>query len=152
MSDSRAIRDRLGRIERWSLTVGATAAILCALAAVVRPRLVARAYLPGFLFAWGLSVGCLGLGLLYRMTGGRWGRAGRPFVESGLRLVPVTAILFAPLALGLPAVYPWADPHFFDGFEAVSHRRLYLTSEFFLGRSVGYFVLWSVLAFAAVRG
>jgi hypothetical protein len=150
--DPRAIRDRLDRVGRWSLGLGGAAAVVCALAAVAWPSAVVRAYLPAFLFAWGLSIGCLGLGLLYRMTGGRWGRAGLPFIESGLRLVPATALLFLPVAVGLAAVYPWTDPHFFDGFEGVAHRRMYLTTGFFLLRAAGYFVLWSVLAFAAARG
>jgi hypothetical protein len=115
------------------------------------PESVARAWLPAFLFAWGLSIGCLGLGLLYRVTGGRWGSAGAPFFEAGLRLVPVTALLFIPVGLGIHEIYPWSQRDFFAGYEGVAHRQQFLQADWFLIRAVTYFVIWSVMALAAAR-
>jgi hypothetical protein len=151
MTERGRIHDLLSHIQWWGLVLGAVAALVCGVCAFFWPEEVVRAWLPAFLFAWGLSIGCLGLGLLFRSTGGRWGRAGAPFFESGLRLVPATAVFFLPIAFGLDAIYPWTASDFFSGYEHVTHRSAYLQEGYFLLRAAIYFVLWSVIALAAAR-
>ncbi len=132
--------------ERWGLLCGVVAGAVCAIAAIFWTDAVARAYLPAFLFVWGLSIGCLGLALIDTLTGGHWGEAGRPFLRAGTALVPATAILFLPVAFAVPRLYPWAEPGFWAGYDRISHRAEYFVPWFFWLRSAGYFLLWSVMA------
>ncbi|MGE0761171.1 MAG: hypothetical protein AB7O38_29425, partial [Pirellulaceae bacterium] len=88
---------------------------------------------------WTLSVGCLGVTLLHQMTGGNWGYAARPFLDAGVRTLPLVAVAFLPLAFGLDHLYEWTEPDFFAGDPHAHNRAWYLQSGFFLGRAgVGF--------------
>src|SRR5688500_15198060 len=56
-----------------------------------------RAYLNGFLPWLGLSIGCLGVLMLYHVVGGRWGEVIRPVLEIGARNIVLMALLFVPI-------------------------------------------------------
>src|SRR5918997_673748 len=65
-----------------------------------------RAYLNGFLPWLGLSIGCMGVLMLYHVVGGRWGEVIRPVLEIGSRNVVLMAILFVPILFGLYHTHP----------------------------------------------
>jgi len=101
------------------------------------------AYLVAFLFCLGLSLGALANLMLHEITGGRWGAALRPPWMAAARLIPLHAVLFVPLLIGLPSLYPWMDPSRGASFAATSW---WLNEPFFVARAVLYFAVWSLLA------
>ncbi|HEX8198960.1 MAG TPA: hypothetical protein VF590_00630, partial [Isosphaeraceae bacterium] len=121
--------------------------------AYVNPGRFLPSYLVAYLFWVGIALGCISLTLLHHLAGGTWGLVLRRPMEAGaLTLLPL-AVLFLPLALGLPALYPWArwTPEFIRTHEAIRSKAHYLNTGFFLGRTAGYFVVWFVLAYLLNR-
>ncbi len=95
-----------------------------------------------YLFAWllflGLALGGMANLMLHNLTGGRWGLAVRPAFLAMTRLVPLAALLLAPVLFGMRSLYPIADSGWF-------------TPGFFVARSVAYVVIWTVLALLVAR-
>ncbi|REK18765.1 MAG: hypothetical protein DWQ37_02875 [Planctomycetota bacterium] len=159
-----AVRETIARWQRGGLLVAAVGVGLCALAATVRLDTLLESYLLGFLFWWMVSIGCLGVLLVYYLSGGRWGLAARPFLECGAMTMPLAALAFVPIALQMDRIYPWAaeSEHTVASADAspaemtsdAGHhippdvQRLYLNVEFAQARAVGYFVLWVLLVLA----
>ena len=102
-------------------------------------------YLFGCVFWVGVSLGCLSVLLIHVLTGGRWGYPTRRIFEAGAMVLPLMAILFIPVFLGLSQMYPWADPAHADN-ELVRHRHAYENNFGYILRSVCFFVLMIVLA------
>jgi hypothetical protein len=140
------LRLRLDRVQRLALIVAAAGLAVCAATWLVFPGSFYHGYLVGYVFWVGISLGSIGLTLLHHLVGGGWGLPiRRPMESAGATIVPL-AILFLPIALGLPHLYEWARP------EEVAHDLLlqkkapYLNPGFFLGRTGAYFAVWLVLA------
>ncbi|MEO5935735.1 MAG: hypothetical protein ABIP81_00830, partial [Terriglobales bacterium] len=66
-----------------------------------------RAYLVGFMFCFGLTTGSMALLMLQHVTGGKWGLVIRRQLEAGTRNLPLLALMFIPIVLGLAYLYPW---------------------------------------------
>jgi hypothetical protein len=128
----------------------------CALLSWNAPDRFLRAYLIGFMASWAVAVGATGLLALGSATGGQWAAVCRPFYLAIAQTMPLVAVLFLPIALNLEPIYPWAagatgEPH------AGSHvQAIYFDRTFFLGRAIGYFIVWlavvGVLTLASRRG
>ena len=140
-SDAGREFDRLIRIALVAGVVG----LAVWFAAVVFGRGPAlRSYLVSYLFWVALGAGSLAITMLHHLTGGAWGLLIRRPMEAAAMTLPLLAVLFLPLAVGLGDLYPWARisgdiPH-------LGHKRVFLNAPFFVGRSAFYFLLWSVLA------
>jgi hypothetical protein len=139
---------RLARIERPALIAGAAGLGLSVLGGIFDPAQFFHSYLFAFLFCLGLGLGCLSILMIHHLTGGLWGLVIRRVLEAGTRTIPLAALLFVPLALGLGWLYPWVHPDSGDAAlrEAVEHKHLYLNRGFFLVRAVFYFAAWWTLA------
>ena len=48
--------------------------------------------------------------MVYHMTGGSWGFLIRRILEAGMRTLPLLALFFLPIALGIDYLYVWAQP------------------------------------------
>jgi hypothetical protein len=105
-----------------------------------------RSYLLGYLFWLGIALGCLPLTALHNLSGGAWGLVIRRALESGLRTLPLLALLFLPLLLGLGHLYVWARPEAVAADEVLRHKSAYLNVPFFLVRAVLYFGIWIAVA------
>ena len=146
-----AVPARVERYARTALIVGGAGLGLTLLGAFFNPDQFFRSYLLGFLFWTSLSVGCLSIILIHHLTGGWWGLVIRRLLEAGARTVPLCALLFLPLALGLPRIYEWADSVRAQADPILRHKALYLNVPFFLGRAAFYFAVWTLLAFVLDR-
>lgn len=103
-----------------------------------------QVYLISFSLWLDLSLGCLGFLLLLHLVDGRWGFMLQRVFAAGARVMPLMALLFIPLLVRLPALYPWIG----EGTE--SHGAGYDTFHslwFFLLRVVLYFGLWTFMAY-----
>ena len=109
-----------------------------------------RALLASYLAAWWFVAGALLGGLanvwLHQLTGGAWGETIRGPLLRAARWLPLACILFLPVLLGAPLLYPWQH-----GVSDGAFRQAWLSPVFFTVRSVIYLLLWSVLAIVETR-
>jgi hypothetical protein len=91
---SGSLRTEFDGLQKRALAVGVVASIAAAAGAVADPVQFYRSYLVAWLFWFGLGLGSLAIVLLHRMTGGSWGFAIRRLLESGMRTLPLLALLF----------------------------------------------------------
>jgi hypothetical protein len=107
-----------------------------------------RAYLVGFMFCLGLTLGCLALLMVQHVTGGKWGLVMRRIFEAGSRNWWLAALMFVPIAAGMKYLYPWANHTGLTahGEHALHVREVYLNPKMFLLRAVVYFAAWGLLA------
>jgi hypothetical protein len=142
-----SLRPDISRVQWWSLAVGLIVLLACAIAAPFSPAQFFRAYLVSYCFYVGLPLGCLAILMLYHLTGGTWGFLTRRLLEAGLRTLPLFAVLFAPIACGLPYLYIWARPEAVAESKDLQWKQVYLNAPFFWGRAALYFIAWIVLAY-----
>ena len=131
--------------------VGTVAAVAGAFA-TSQPENFYSAYLTVFIFWLGLSLGCMAILMMYHLVGGAWGTVIRRILEAGMMTLPLMAVLFIPILLNLPKIYPWArpeelakDPKLAD----IAHS--YLNFNGTMTRAALYFVLWIGMAFLLNR-
>jgi hypothetical protein len=140
-------RADLTRVSRLAFTVGLLGVGVCLVGALLPGTRVTffRAWLVAFNLGTGLALGSLVVLMLQYLTGGVWGVVLRRPLEAATRTLPLMAVLFVPLAFGLPDLYAWARPSALDDPDLI-HKAPYLNVPFFLIRAVIYFALWNGLA------
>jgi len=134
-----------------ALAVGGLGLAVCFLGAGREPQQFFRSYLQAYIFYCGIALGCLGVLMMSHLTGGAWGLVGRRVFESAARTLPLLLLLFAPIALGIRWLYPWARPEDLAASGLLRHKHLYLNVPFFFVRSGVFFALWIVLAWLLGR-
>ena len=139
--------EELAPLQRRALVVGAAALVICAVGAFFSPAQFFRAYLTAYQFFLGIALGSLGILMIYYLTGGAWGFLIRRILEATTRTLPLLAILFVPIACGLPKLYLWAQPEMVAESKNLQHKQLYLNEPFFWVRALLFFLSWSVLAY-----
>ena len=141
----------LNRIQKSALIVGIVGLMAVLAGAFISRQAFFQAYLLGYLFWVHLALGCLAGIMLHHLVGGRWSFAIRRFFEASAMTLPLLALLFIPLLLGLPALYPWINPEEVAHSVLMQHKAVYLNESFFIGRTVFYFVVWIGLAYLLNR-
>lgn len=137
-----------GRLAATAAAVAAVALGLTAAGAAADPRQALASYLVAFVYWLGIALGALILLGALHASQARWPVVLRRFLETIPQTLPIFALLFVPIALGLKHVFVWVDPAGLTGelAQAVAHKRPYLNVPFFLARAVGYFVVWILVA------
>jgi hypothetical protein len=105
-----------------------------------------QSYLIGYIFWLGITLGSLALLMVQYLSGGAWGMLARRVFEASTRNIWLMIVLFLPIAMNLPVLYPWARP------DALSHIEIrdkvqYLNTPFFFIRAAIFFVVWGGLSF-----
>jgi hypothetical protein len=134
-----------GRIQRRALIIGVVGLTLCVVGAIFRPAQFLQSYLFGYMFLLGLALGCMAILMVQYLTGGDWGIVIRRILEAGMRILPLMAVGFLPIALGVRALYVWARPAQ-AAAEELNYRTEYLNIPFFIARAVIYFAVWLAMA------
>ncbi len=149
-------------VEGWgrrATLVGIAALVIAAIVALLLPpagitgvQQLFRSYLVAFFFCTGLAVGSLAWLMVGHLAGGAWALIIRRVLEAATRTLPLLALLFIPLAIGIPYLYEWAhhDAIVRNGQvidQALYHKTTYLNVPFFIGRAVFYFAAWIALAY-----
>ncbi len=139
-------------IAQRSLIVGVVFGIVALILAFTRPEEFYRAYLLGFMAWLGVALGSMAILMIRHLTGGGWGVVIRRILGAAMRTVPLLAILFIPIILGMHRLYIWAQP-----LENVADKHLrehladitktYLTTNGFIFRAVFYFAIWNLLSY-----
>jgi hypothetical protein len=141
----------LRRLRGRALAAGVLGLGLCAAGYFTSAATLYRAWLVAFLFWSGVAAGSLAVALLHHLSRGAWGLVIRRVLEAAARTLPVVALLFVPIALGLGELYEWARPEAVAADELLRHKAPYLNPAFFLLRAAGYFLLWAGFAFLLDR-
>jgi hypothetical protein len=141
----------LSGLRRAALAAAAVGVIASLAGAFVDAEQFFRSYLFAYLYWAGLAVGCLGVCMVYNLTGGAWGVSVRRLLEAGAGTMPLVAVLFVPLLLGLHQLYPWTDTGRMMADEVLHAKMSYLNVPFFVARAAFYFVAWLTLVFFLTR-
>ena len=132
----------IGRLQQRGLIVGVIGAVIGGLGAILQPDQIMPSWLIGFLFFFGLTMGCFALLMLQHMTGGQWGLVTRRIFEAGSRLMPLSVLLFIPVAVFAPRLFLWARPEAVQADHILQMKAPYLNVTFFVIRAVVYFAVW----------
>src|SRR6478735_3193593 len=136
--------------------IGAGCAVLgaaaCALLGASNPKQFFFSWLVSFLFFLSLALGGLFFVLIQYATQGGWGIVLRRIGETIFALLPVMAVLFLPLLLGLRDLYSWAVPGAAEHDALLRWKAPYLNMPFFLIRAAIYFASWSFISLLYYRG
>src|SRR5690606_7694988 len=65
---------RLDRVQNLGMLIGGVALLVCLVLGLIWPSVVLPPYLVGFIFWFGIALGCLGLNLLNILVGAGWGQ------------------------------------------------------------------------------
>src|SRR5271166_3776270 len=134
------------KVSQRSLVIGVVFAVIAGALAFVRPDEFFRAYLLGFMCWLGVALGSMAILMIRHLTGGGWGMVIRRILGAAMRTVPLLAILFIPIGLGMHHLYIWARPldqiadrHLREHLEDIT--KTYLTTNGFWIRAIFYLVV-----------
>jgi hypothetical protein len=143
-------------ISQRSLIVGLVFGVIAVILAFIQPQQFYRAYLLGFMLWLGVALGSMAILMIRHLTGGGWGMVIRRILGAAMRTVPLLAVLFIPVILGIHKLYIWAQPldqiadkHLREHLEDIT--KTYLTTNGFIGRAIFYFAIWNLLSFLLTK-
>lgn len=137
----------LSSLRTRALLVGVVFTVLLIVGAILDRDQFFHAWLVGFIFWSGITLGSLALLMLQHLTGGAWGVVIRRVLEAATRTLPLILILFIPVVIGLRQIYPWMHAEVMNESPALQQKAAnYLNPGFFILRAVLYFAIWSALA------
>jgi hypothetical protein len=100
----------------------------------------------------GVALGSMAILMIRHLTGGGWGLVIRRTLGAAMRTLPLLALLFIPILLGMHRLYIWAQPldhiadkHLREHLQDIT--KTYLTPNGFIFRAVFYFAIWNLLSF-----
>jgi len=100
-------------------------------------------YLVAYMFLATIAVGGLFFAMLQYLVGAFWSVTVRRIAENMGAILPLVALLFIPIAWGVPYIFPWASGGHLE--PDVAAKTGYLNTPFWMIRSVGYVVIWAIL-------
>jgi hypothetical protein len=128
------------------LIIGVIGLVGCVIGLIFAPRDTLAAWLVCWL-GWGsIPIGALALLMLVGLIPGTWRQLYEVPLRLGATLVPLVAIAMIPLLVGLELIYPWTAHGATAGYAAF--KAAWLSTGFFIGRTVVYLVVLSLLAWA----
>jgi hypothetical protein len=136
----------LSRMQSMGLLVGAAGLVLGAVGFFVSRDTFFQAWLIGFIFCLGLTLGSLGLLMLQHLSGGQWGLIGRRIFEAASGTLPLLILAFIPILFAMPELFEWAQPGITETDAILKAKAPYLNVPFFIVRAVVYFVFWMACA------
>ena len=116
-----------------------------------QPQQALAAWLVAFLFFLSLALGALYLVLILYSVQAGWGIVIRRLGEICASTIPLFALLFVPILLGMRSLYPWTVPGAADHDPILRWKAPYLNPTFFVARAGLYFAIWSILALVWAR-
>lgn len=138
---------QIGSLRARAFIVGGLASVLSVVGLFMNPDRFFGSYITAWMFVLTVPIGMLGLMLISHVTRGAWGVIARRIFEAGARSLPVMALLFIPVILGMRQIYVWADPEVVAHDTLIQQKVMYLNVPFFLGRAALYFLVWTGLAY-----
>ncbi len=132
----------VGTLRNRGLIVGLIFAALSAIGAFTNFQTFMHGYLMGYMFCLSLCLGGLALVMLGHLTGGNWFMMGRRIMEAQQRTLPLLAVMFIPIVLGMKQLYVWANPEPWASATVMTSKAHWLNPQWFEFRAVIYFLIW----------
>lgn len=132
----------LNRIQRPAIILGAVGLVAAVIGYAVNPAQFFHSYLFAYMFWFGITVCALPILMIDHVAGGRWGAVIQRFLEASTRLLPLMALLFIPIVLGIGSIYEWSHADVVANDALLQHKAPYLNIPFFVLRAVLYFVIF----------
>jgi hypothetical protein len=142
---SAELRQEMRQWRQRALIAGIAGTLLCAIGFFVDHDQFYRSYLWSYVYVVGVSLGSMAWLMLQYLTGGAWGVVIRRPAEAGARTMPLIALMFLPVLIGINNLYPWVHP--VAGDEVIRHKQIYLNVPFFIARAVLYLAGWNVIGY-----
>ena len=134
------------RIPVIGLVCALVGAAACAILGRANPQQFFFSWLVSFLFFLSLALGALFFVLIQYAAQGGSIIVLRRIGETIFAMLPVMAVLFLPVYLGLHHLYSWSVPGAAEHDALLRWKAPYLNVPFFLVRAAIYFAVWSVIA------
>ena len=131
----------IDRVRSRALIAGVIGLVGCGIGLLVDRDHFFRAWLVAYMLFLGIALGSMALMMIQHLSGGVWGVFRRIF-EASSRTLPLLAVLFIPVLLGIGTLYPWSHPDHVATDEVLRHKSAYLNTTFFIVRAVIYFAGW----------
>jgi hypothetical protein len=141
----------IARLQQRALIVGGAGVIAAIVGFAIDRDQFFRSWLIGFYYCLSLALGCLALLMLQHLSGGKWGLVSRRVFEAGARTLPIVALMFIPVVLGMQQIFLWARPEAVQADHILQMKQAYLNVPFFIGRAVVYFAFWIVCAWLLTK-
>lgn len=140
-----SIQKRMRTVQVAGFWTGLVCLAASGLGGAFNPGMFFPAYLCGFVFWIGLTLGSLAVLMLHYQVGGSWGYITRRILEAAMATLPLMALLFLPLLFGLGTLYPWARSGQTPDRLPLQHLEGYMNPGFFAIRAAVYFACWMIL-------
>ncbi len=147
INDTFKTPEALDRIQALALGVGGIGLLVWAVGCYLNTESALRGWLLGFIFWAGIGIGGLGILHLQYLTGGAWGVVIRRVVEACSRTIPLLAVLFAPIGMGMFFLYDWTHLQAAGNDEIMKWRGWYMEPFWWCARAVLYFALFSFMGY-----
>jgi len=118
----------------------------CIVGYVTNPARLYQSYTVAFAYTSLIGLGAFFFVMVQFLTGSAWSVTMRRIMENIMITLPVGLLLFIPIAVGVHVIYPWANPQAIATGAMLGTKGTYLTPNFFILRTVVYFLLWSLWA------
>ena len=135
MAHARADRGRARR--RWLSAAGFF---------IAGRRQFYRSYLWSYMFIVGAHPGLAGLAHAAVRHRRRLGPGDPPLLRGATRTLPLVALMFLPIVIGINNLYRGRMPKWWPPIRCSSTKQPYLNVPFFLGRAAFYFAGWMFLS------
>ncbi len=138
---------RLQSYQKTSLILGVVGVIaLIAGFFLAGPEHFFTSYLIGWVFWVQIALGALVILMIQNTVGGRWGLVIQRVMEAATRTLPLMAVLFLVIIIGIPHLYEWSHADVVAQDELLQAKAGYLNVPFFVIRAAIYFVIWIGIA------
>ena len=133
-----------------ALIAGAIGLVGCAIGFIFDRDHLFRSWLIAYLLFLGIALGSMALLMIQHLSGGAWGVFRRIF-EASSRTLPLLALMFLPVVLGMGTLYSWTHAEHVAADAVLQHKAPYLNVPFFLVRALIYFAGWIGIAWTMSR-
>jgi hypothetical protein len=133
------------------LALAAVSWAACAFGYATDPRQFYASYLTGYMYFLTIALGAAFFVMLQHLTGAVWSVTVRRLMETVMATLPLAALLFVPIAAGLPTLYEWARPEFYSSDPDLRFKMIFFSPVFFFARAAVYFAVWCALAISLYR-
>ncbi len=150
--ESYLLDDRLWARGRNVIAALAVAGVAASAAGWARdPGQFYASYLVAYVYFVMLALGGMFFVMLQHLTGSVWSVTMRRVMENVMSTMPMAAVLFIPVALGIPTLYEWSHPQFRSEDPVLAIKMTFFSPTFYTARMVFYFAVWIALAIILMR-
>lgn len=103
-------------------------------------------WLTAFMFCLTIGLGSLFFIIIHHLTRATWSASTRRIAENVAINLPLMALMFIPVAIGLHDLYHWSHAEVVAKDPILQWKAGYLNAPFFFVRAVIYFAIWGGLA------